>query len=89
MCSAALAAAPGAGSAGIRAGLDAAAAFGENLVLVLGHPDYYRRFGFVSASRYGVYAPVEVPDEAMMAMALNDTAPVPAGTIAYPAAFGI
>ncbi|MFD7669243.1 GNAT family N-acetyltransferase [Streptomyces sp. NPDC059788] len=79
----------GAGSAAIRAVLDAARAMGENLVLVLGHTDYYPRFGFTPASRFGIRAPFEVPDEAMMAMALDDTRPVPAGTIQYPAAFGV
>ncbi len=79
----------GAGSAAIRAGLDGARARGENLVLVLGHAAYYPRFGFVPASRYGIRAPFEVPDEAMMAMALDGTRPVPAGTIRYPAAFGV
>lgn len=79
----------GAGSAAIRAGLDAARARGENLVLVLGHADYYPRFGFVPASRFGIRAPFDVPDEAMMAMALDDTRPVPTGTIQYPPAFGV
>ncbi|MCS0635990.1 bifunctional class I SAM-dependent methyltransferase/N-acetyltransferase [Streptomyces sp. LP05-1] len=79
----------GAGSAAIRAALDAARAMGENLVLVLGHTDYYPRFGFTPASRFGIRAPFEVPDEAMMAMALDDTRPVPTGTIQYPAAFGL
>ncbi|KES05079.1 transferase [Streptomyces toyocaensis] len=79
----------GAGSAAIRAALAAARATGENLVVVLGHPDYYPRFGFTPASRFGIRAPFEVPDEAMMAMALDDTRPVPAGTIQYPVAFGV
>ncbi|MFJ4685553.1 GNAT family N-acetyltransferase [Streptomyces sp. NPDC091377] len=79
----------GAGSAAVRAGLDAARARGENLVLVLGHPDYYPRFGFTPASRFGIRAPFEVPDEAMMAMTLDDSRPAPKGTIQYPAAFGV
>ncbi|MEU3659470.1 N-acetyltransferase [Streptomyces sp. NPDC032940] len=79
----------GAGSAAIRAGLDAARARGENLVLVLGHAGYYPRFGFTPASRFGIRAPFEVPDEAMMALALDDSRPVPAGTIRYPEAFGV
>ncbi|MFE9925631.1 GNAT family N-acetyltransferase [Streptomyces sp. NPDC005774] len=78
----------GAGSAAVRAALDAARAMGENLVVVLGHADYYPRFGFTPASRFGIRAPFEVPDEAMMAMALDDTRPVPTGSIQYPAAFG-
>ncbi|GAA3753985.1 GNAT family N-acetyltransferase [Salinactinospora qingdaonensis] len=79
----------GAGSAAIRAALDAAQARGENLVVVLGHADYYPRFGFTVASRLGIHVPFEVPDEAMMAMALDDTRPIPTGTIRYPAAFGL
>ncbi|MFV2171610.1 GNAT family N-acetyltransferase [Actinomadura sp. LOL_016] len=79
----------GAGSAAIRAGLDAARDRGENLVVVLGHADYYPRFGFTPASGFGIRAPFEAPDEAMMAMALDDARPVPTGTIAYPAAFGV
>ncbi|MFI0877832.1 GNAT family N-acetyltransferase [Streptomyces parvus] len=79
----------GAGSAAIRAALDAARSLGENLVLVLGHPEYYPRFGFTPASRFGIRAPFDVPDEAMMAMALDGTRPVPTGTVQYPAAFGV
>ncbi|WP_344243777.1 N-acetyltransferase [Actinocorallia libanotica] len=79
----------GAGSAAIRAALDVARAMGENLVLVLGHADYYPRFGFTPASGFGIRAPFDVPDEAMMAMAFDATRPVPTGTIEYPAAFGV
>ncbi|MFG2292654.1 GNAT family N-acetyltransferase [Streptomyces sp. NPDC048603] len=79
----------GAGSAVVRALLEAARERGEALVLVLGHPEYYPRFGFVPASRYGIRAPFEVPDEALMALVLDGSAAVPAGTIAYPAPFGV
>ncbi|MFW5416403.1 N-acetyltransferase [Nocardiopsis sp. CNT-189] len=79
----------GAGSAAVRAALEAARAMGENLVLVLGHADYYPRFGFTPASGFGVRPPFEVPDEAMMALALAPDRPVPTGTIAYPPAFGV
>ncbi|MGP3685797.1 GNAT family N-acetyltransferase [Streptomyces sp. IBSNAI002] len=79
----------GAGSAAINAALAAARTMGENLVLVLGHADYYPRFGFTPASRYNICAPFDVPDEAMMALVLDNTRPVPAGTIQYPTAFGI
>ncbi|MFG2026262.1 GNAT family N-acetyltransferase [Streptomyces sp. NPDC048825] len=78
----------GAGAAVVRAVLEAARARGERLVLVLGHPEYYPRFGFTSASGYGIRPGLEVPDEAMMALVLDDSSPVPTGTINYPAAFG-
>ena len=70
-------------------GREVARAKGENLVLVLGHADYYPRFGFTPASGFGVRAPFEVPDEAMMALSLDPSRETPRGTIQYPAAFGI
>ena len=79
----------GSGSAAIRAGLEAARAMGENLVLVLGHAEYYPRFGFTPASELGIRPSFDVPDEAMMALALDPDAETPRGTIAYPAPFGV
>lgn len=79
----------GAGSAAIRAGLESARATGENLVLVLGHADFHPRFGFTPASGFGVRAPFEVPDEAMMALSLDPSRETPRGTIRYPDAFGV
>ncbi|MEU6982307.1 bifunctional class I SAM-dependent methyltransferase/N-acetyltransferase [Streptomyces sp. NPDC046324] len=79
----------GAGEAVVRAVLDAARLRGESLVLVLGHPEYYPRFGFERASAYGIKPSFGVPDEAMMALVLADSGPVPPGTLRYPAAFGV
>jgi predicted N-acetyltransferase YhbS len=78
----------GAGSAAICAALEAARQRGESLVVVVGHPDYYSRFGFVPACRFGIRADLEVPDDALMALALNADAEIPRGTIVYPAPFG-
>ncbi|MFJ4477220.1 GNAT family N-acetyltransferase [Streptomyces xanthochromogenes] len=80
----------GAGSAAVRAALRAARELGEDLVLVLGHPDYYPRFGFARASELGIRAPFEVPDEALMALRLRpEGAPAPTGVIQYAAPFGV
>ncbi|MBE9373638.1 N-acetyltransferase [Saccharopolyspora sp. HNM0983] len=79
----------GAGSAATRAALAAARVLPENTVVVLGHAEYYPRFGFVPASRLGIRAGFEVPDEALMALALDPQRPVATGTIRYPAAFGV
>lgn len=79
----------GAGQAVVRAVLDAARLRGERLVLVLGHPGYYPRFGFARASAYGIRPPFEVPDEAMMALDVEGSGAVARGTITYPAAFGV
>ncbi|SEH03961.1 Predicted N-acetyltransferase YhbS [Nonomuraea solani] len=79
----------GAGSAAIRAALDAARELGENLVLVLGHAEYYPRFGFTPASRLAIRPPFDVEDKYMMALVFDPDGPVPAGVIRYPAAFGV
>jgi predicted N-acetyltransferase YhbS len=79
----------GAGSAAIRAALEAARQAGEGCVVVLGHADYYPRFGFTPASRHGITAPFDVPDEAFLARALDPGRPVPRGRISYPPAFGV
>jgi putative acetyltransferase len=51
---------------------------------VLGHPDYYLRFGFVPASRYGIRSEYDVPDEVFMAMELQEgTLTNCAGTVKY------
>ncbi|WP_443031773.1 GNAT family N-acetyltransferase [Streptomyces sp. CA-210063] len=79
----------GAGAAVVRAALEAARARGERLVLVLGHPEYYPRFGFVRASEYGIRPGFDVPDAAMMALVLDGSPSVASGAIRYPAAFGV
>ncbi|MGG7574000.1 GNAT family N-acetyltransferase [Streptomyces sirii] len=79
----------GAGSAVIRALLEAARAAGERTAIVLGHPPYYPRFGFVSATaRFGILPPQPWPDEAFMALSLDGSIP-PRGTVRYAKAFGI
>ncbi|MFG3306768.1 GNAT family N-acetyltransferase [Streptomyces wuyuanensis] len=79
----------GAGTAVIRAALDAARSGGERLVVVLGHPEYYPRFGFGPASRLGVRPGFDVPDEAMMALVLDGSDAAPQGMITYPEAFRV
>ncbi|MFE0190568.1 GNAT family N-acetyltransferase [Streptomyces sp. NPDC058989] len=79
----------GAGSAVIRALLEAARAAGEHTAIVLGHPPYYPRFGFVPAvDRFGILPPQPWPDEAFMALSLDGSIP-PRGTVRYAEAFGI
>ncbi len=57
------------------------------LVIVLGHADYYPRFGFDPASAYGIAAPFEVPDENWMAYTLPAYEPGTRGTVVYAEAF--
>jgi putative acetyltransferase len=78
----------GIGTALVRAGLDACRRLGTVGVVVLGHPEYYPKFGFVRASTLGWRSQYEVPDEAFMAIELNPgTLGGKPGTIRYHAAF--
>lgn len=45
-------------------------AAGHSAVVVVGHPAYYPRFGFLPASRWGLKWEMDVPDEAFMALEL-------------------
>jgi predicted N-acetyltransferase YhbS len=61
---------------------------GFQSVIVLGHPDYYVKFGFAPASRFDIQAPFEVPDDAFMALELEKGAlENVSGVVHYPAAF--
>jgi putative acetyltransferase len=64
----------GIGSRLVKAGLAQCRNAGYHCVVVLGHPTYYRRFGFVPASRYGLKSEYEVPDEAFMVLARGEGA---------------
>jgi putative acetyltransferase len=61
----------GIGSALMKAGLAECARLGYERVIVLGHPQYYPRFGFMRASLYGIRPEWEVPDEAFMVLELQ------------------
>jgi putative acetyltransferase len=56
----------GLGGALIRDGLERLRAAGHGFCVVLGHADYYPRFGFVPASRHGVRWELPVPDANFM-----------------------
>jgi putative acetyltransferase len=60
----------GVGTALVEEALARARATGERLVLVLGHPEYYPRFGFVPAGEHAIEPPHPVPAEAWMALEL-------------------
>jgi len=79
----------GIGSALIRAGLERCRELGALGVVVVGHPDYYPRFGFGPASRFGLRCEYNVPDGAFLALELVPGALAgKAGTVRYHAAFG-
>lgn len=72
----------------IESGLELVRDLGEVIVIVLGHPEYYPRFGFSSEKASMLESPF--PPEAYMAMELRAGALEGiAGRVVYPAAFGI
>jgi len=55
---------------------------------LLGHSEYYPRFGYSRASKWGIKAPFEVPDEAFMAIELIEgSLNGVAGVVKYPPEF--
>lgn len=61
----------GIGSQLVRAGLEECRRLGCEVVVVLGHPEYYPRFGFIAARDKGLRSEYEVPDEAFMVKELK------------------
>ncbi len=61
---------------------------GFGSVILLGHENYYPRFGYEIAQKYGIKLPFEVPDENCMAIELIKGALEGVeGTVVYPKAF--
>lgn len=78
----------GIGSALVRESLRLAEDRGEPLVLVLGHPSYYPRFGFRPASELGISPPdVSIRDEVFMAIPLRDYDAALRGRVVFPPAY--
>ena len=61
----------GVGGGLVRYGLAQAKTLGYDSALVLGHPNYYPKFGFEKAGKWKIKCPWEVPDEAWMAIELK------------------
>jgi len=64
----------GVGSKMIEEGLRNAEILGFRSVLVIGHPNYYPKFGFEPAKKWGITAPFSIPDEAFLAIELTPDA---------------
>lgn len=78
----------GIGAALIEEGLEEARRLGHRIVIVVGHPGYYPRFGFTAASDAQITAPFPCPDEAFMALPLKPGAlDGIGGMVRYPVAF--
>ncbi|MDQ7780247.1 MAG: N-acetyltransferase [Planctomycetota bacterium] len=79
----------GIGSGLVRAGLEECRKLGFGAVVVLGHAEYYPRFGFVKSTEYGIDSEYKVRPEYFMALELQDGyLRGVSGTIKYNAVFG-
>lgn len=68
--------------------LQKAKELGYSSVVVMGHPEYYPRFGFKKASLWGIKAPFEGSEEAFMALELREsTLDNVSGVVEYPSVF--
>ena len=78
----------GIGAALIEEGLRECRRLGHRIVVVVGHPGYYPRFGFTTARALGIQAPFPCPDKAFMALSLTTGAlDGICGMVRYPLAF--
>ena len=78
----------GIGSQLVEKGLKECKHLNYNIVNVLGHPNFYPKFGFKPARKFGIVAPFEVPDEAFLILELiPGTLNGISGTVEYPPAF--
>jgi len=72
----------------IRYGLDTLRALGERIVIVVGHPGYYPRFGFSTEQARSLESPF--PSDAFMALELSPGAlDHTRGRVRYPNSFGL
>lgn len=79
----------GIGAALVHFGLLACRRDGAEAVVVLGHPEYYPRFGFAPAPPRGLTCVYDAPPEAFMALALRPGAlDGVRGVVRYHPAFG-
>ncbi|GMU91168.1 MAG: N-acetyltransferase [Candidatus Hydrogenedentota bacterium] len=74
----------GVGTALVNEGLARLRQSGCPYVVVLGHPDYYPRFGFQPASAYGLRCEWDVPDHAFMVCVFHaERIPTQGGLVRY------
>lgn len=62
----------GIGSLLTEQGLELCRKAGYPFIVVLGHPEYYPRFGFIPASRFGIKSEYDVRDEVFMIMEVRE-----------------
>ena len=77
------------GSQLVKTGKEKCSTEGYDAIVVLGHPEYYPKFGFIPSVKYGIKSEYDVPDEAFMVLELKKgSLKNKNGVIKYHAAFG-
>jgi putative acetyltransferase len=79
----------GVGSALVRRGLEACRDQGHRIVVVLGHPRYYPRFGFSPALAAALDSPFSGKDSFMAAELVPGALAGVTGQVRYPPPFGV
>jgi putative acetyltransferase len=64
----------GIGSELMRTGIDQCRQLAHQRIVVVGHPEYYRRFNFARANKFGLRCEYDVPVENFMALELSANA---------------
>jgi putative acetyltransferase len=81
----------GIGSRLVERSIEVAREAGARLIIVLGHPEYYPKFGFTAARPQGIDCPFPIDANALdavwLALRLDDDRQAPTGTPDYPAAW--
>ena len=78
------------GSKLIEEGHERARSLGNNSVIVLGHENYYPRFGYRPASRWNINCPFPVPENVFMAKELiQGSLEIVNGTVEYSPPFSM
>lgn len=77
----------GIGSLLIQAAHKIAGNLGYGVSIVLGSPLFYSKFGYITASKFGISPPFEVPEEYFMVTQLNKESIIPSGIVKYSSAF--
>jgi putative acetyltransferase len=71
----------GIGTKLVEAGLEACRQQGHKLIVVLGHPNFYPRFGFIPAGSLGLRFHEPVPEQAFMLLELSPGTPIQANAV--------
>lgn len=71
----------------IAAGHKIAKQLGYDYSILIGHPTYYPRFGYVNAAHFAIKAPFELPEDVFMAFDLKGTSIPLNAEVEYPKEF--